>query len=493
MSTSGQPAQDEILRIIQGWSAGGGPLHTRLAESVAAAIRKGDLPAGTRLPPERQLARALALSRSTVVKALDALRSEGLLESRQGSGTWVPESAVPGAARALAHALEAPRRTTVFNGWIEEQRDTIEFLGACAPALDGLRDELEALRGDLPPLLSQAGYVPLGVPPLRKAIARVLTRGGLPSSPEQILVTSGAQQAIALVAALTLERGSTVILENPTYLSAIDIFTARGARLVPVAVGEDGASFGAVRDAVRATSPGLVYLMPSFHNPMGVVMPAGTRRDLARLADELQVPILEDSSLEEIAFEGSPPPAIAAYSKGGPILTAGSMSKLFWGGLRIGWIRGPEPIILRLARLKIIGDLGSALPSQILATRLLERVDEVRLERRRDANARLQLLTQLLQREIPAWSFRRPPGGLSLWVKLPRGHADEYAQRALRNGVAIVPGPLASPDGSFGDHIRLPFVLDPEPMKRGVERLAEAWRAYAPEPIASREAMPVLV
>jgi DNA-binding transcriptional MocR family regulator len=217
------------------------------------------------------------------------------------------------------------------------------------------------------------------------------------------------------------------------------------------------------------------------------------RRAIARLSRELQLPIVEDNTLADLSLAGRPPAPIAAFDSAAPVLTVGSLSKLFWGGLRIGWIRASEEILLRMTRLKIMADLGGSLIGQLVAVRLLAEAERVRAMRRREMRERLDRLTRLLSRHLPDWTWVEPAGGLSLWVKLPRGDASTFAQVALRHGVAVVPGALASPGGGCADRLRLPYVLDAASMREGVERLARAWEAYAGGESRRRRAAGVLV
>jgi DNA-binding transcriptional MocR family regulator len=333
----------------------------------------------------------------------------------------------------------------------------------------------------------------MGLPALRSAIARHLTGWGVATTEEQVLVTHGAQQAIGLAGALFIERGDTVVLEDPTYLGSIDIFTGLGARLAAVPVGGDAAWLARLEDLVKRAVPRLIYLMPTFQNPTGVVMPEACRRALARLSREMRIPILEDNTLADLSLGGKPPAPIAAFDSAAPVLTIGSLSKLFWGGLRIGWIRASEELLVRITRLKIMADLGGSLVGQLGAVRLIGEADRVRQARHREMRERLERLTKLLARHLPSWKWTNPAGGLSLWVKLPQGDANAFAQVALRHGVAVVPGTLASPGGGCADHLRIPFVLDAGPMKEGVERLARAWAAYAGAPGKRALAAGVLV
>lgn len=166
------------------------------------------------------------------------------------------------------------------------------------------------------PWLRGPGYLPLGFPPLREAIARHMQQHwGLPTKPEQVLVTNGAQQAISLAAALFVQRGDAVALENPTYLTAIDIFKTQGAHLVPVPLGPEGLRVDVLKSVAQRSLPRLLYVSPTFQNPTGAVMPERARKELAKLADELHVPVVEDLAHADLAFGGEPPPPRSRRSR----------------------------------------------------------------------------------------------------------------------------------------------------------------------------------
>jgi DNA-binding transcriptional MocR family regulator len=468
-----------LVPLIGDWTSGRGPIYVRLAQALKVGIERGDLPVGTRLPPERPFAETLGVSRTTVVLAYGQLRRQGLLESRQGSGTWVPRRA--GLPSPMPHKEDWRRSflvDSVTRAAAEEPADSIGFLGACLPAAGPFLEEAwEATRGDVEALSRTAGYSAQGLPALREQVAARFNRRGLPTTPDEVLITGGAQQAIDLLARFLVNEGDGVVLEDPTYVGAIDAFTLARARLLPLALGPAGADVAALRGLVAQTAPALVYLVPSFHNPTGAVLPENGRRDVARLAEGTGIRIVEDESLADLSFEKEPPPPIAAFAPRAPVLTVGSMSKLFWGGLRVGWVRGPRPLIARLTRSKVVADLSGSVVSQALAAHLLARRDEVVRVRRREVRSRFERLTALLREALPEWSWVRPEGGLTLWVRLPTPSAEELARVAPRHGVSIVPGPVHSPSGGFNDHLRLPFVLEESLLSEGIARLARAWQA----------------
>jgi len=352
-------------------------------------------------------------------------------------------------------------------------------LGTPEPLAD-LPPELFTLPADEhAALVRDRSYYPFGLPSLRRSIADLFAAAGLPTDPQQVLVTNGAQHALSLCAMLCLQRGDTALVEDPCYFGALDACRAVGARLATLPVGPGGVAPSVIRDRMTATAARLIYLTPTFQNPTGAITPASARREIARTVSELGVPTIDDRTMADLVLEGSPPPPIASHAAGdAPILTIGSLSKLVWPGLRVGWIRAPEPIVQRLARLKSAMDLGSPLVTQAIAVRVLGAIGEARALRRRQLKPRRALLVTLLQDRLPDWSFRVPQGGLFLWVKLPRGDAREFAQVALRHGALTLPGPTLSAEEGHARFLRLPFLAEPHTLQKGIDRLSAAWRLF---------------
>ena len=482
-----------LVGAVGFWARGPGPLHEKLTSALAAAIARGDLAAGARLPSERLLAKSLAVSRSTVVAAFDALERDGQIDRRRGSGTYVAAAAHK--RRPAQDRSDPIRRNPIATSFVEGTGGNIEFLGAHVDGLPTVTTGHFAEIGrDIQKWLGTPGYFPMGLPPLREEVARWWTARGLPTTADEILITSGAQQAIALVAALLVNRGDVVLIETPTYISAIDVFAGQGCRFVSVPVGPDGPSPTALRHAVETHAPRLVYLVPTFQNPTGVVMSKAARAQVAAIADEHGVVVLEDEALAELAFDArEPPKPIAAHAKKGTVITVGSMSKVFWAGLRVGWVRAPAEVVRRLGRIKTVSDLGSSIPAQLVAVRLLSQYASHRADRCARIAAACDELADRLHIALPQWSFDKPRGGLCLWVRLPSGDASSFAQVAQRHGVSVVPGSLTAPDGGFTDHLRLPVSIPPDQLDEGVRRLADAWAACSPAAEPRRSAAGVLV
>jgi DNA-binding transcriptional MocR family regulator len=327
-------------------------------------------------------------------------------------------------------------------------------------------------------LIRDRVYHPLGLPALRSAIAAEYTKQGLDTRDQHILVTNGAQQAIALCAAVCVQRGDTVLVEDPTYFGALDAGRTAGARLASMPVGADSVSPSAVRERIAATGARLIYVTATFQNPTGGVMSAAVRRDIGQIVASTGVPLIDDRTIADLIIEGMPPGPIAAYAPDAPIFTVGSLSKLVWPGLRVGWIRAAEPAIQRLARVKTAMDLGSPLLTQAIGARVINVIADARRLRQRELRPRRDLLASLLRKRLPDWRFRVPTGGLFLWVRLPNADAREYAQIAFRHGVVTLPGPTMSAADEHAGYLRLPFFAEPATLRLAVDRLAAAWNDY---------------
>jgi DNA-binding transcriptional MocR family regulator len=493
-----------LVELIGPWADGADPLNEQLADALTRAIEVGLLPPGTRLPAERELARELALSRTTIVAAYDRLRLAGLARSRQGSGTRVATRR-PGLFALTptpAEETDTEPPTRIGSGQATpsvnllghvDAPDAIQFTLGALPAGPVVAESIQtALREDVPALLGEMGYDPFGLPRLRVAIAGYLDRLGVPTDPDQVLVTNGAQQAVHLVASQIGGPGNAVALENPTYIGAIDAFRTTGNRLLPMPVDPDGPRVD-VAGLLAASAPvRLAYVVPTFHNPTGVTMPEARRRELARSAGEHGFQVVEDLTPDATLGVGVPPP-IAAFDPGDRVITIGSLSKLAWGGLRIGWIRAPRADIDRVVAGKIVADHATSLITQAIAARVLDRVDEVAAWTNAAAAERRAVLTETLAERLPEWTWQMPKGGLSLWVGLPDADAVQYSRLAARHGVIVRPGPLASPDGGFRDHIRIAYGTDVDRLREGVDRLAAAWAEYTPTRRFSRPSLAVSV
>jgi DNA-binding transcriptional MocR family regulator len=480
------------LEAILGlWSEGPGPLHRKLSDALRSAVEQGRLAPGDRLPSERDLAQRLAVSRSTVVAAYDTLRAEGVAESRQGSGTRIRGRA-SGERTPLAPPFPV---SPVYRTLIDVRDDVISLACATFPAHPRVAEAATAVMlEDRDKLLAHHGYLPAGLPVLREALADRLTTLGTPTTPDQIVVTTGAQQAVNLAAQMLVHPGDEVIVETPSFSGTLDVIRARGARVTVVPVDDDGVDARGVARAVADGDPAAIYLMPTFHNPTGALLAANRRRDLAELVAEHGIPLIEDNALENAPLDDDRQPPIAAFAPpDAPVLTAGSFSKAAWGGLRVGWMRGPVRLIARMVEIKAMNDLGSPLFDQAVAARLVPHLESMRVDHREMLTRNLGLVSDLLGDLLPDWQWHRPKGGPSLWIELPSGNASAYTQVALRFGVEVIPGDQMSPTGDDRRKLRLPYTAEPPVLEETIRRLAQAWAAYVPSDEPRSSTRPVVV
>jgi DNA-binding transcriptional MocR family regulator len=482
-----------LVELLGPWSAGQQPLNEQLATSITGLIEGGSLPAGTRIPSERELSAALGVSRTTVVAAYDRLRTSGAVRSRRGSGTRVawrtgPRPTTP--ARPAAASALAPevRRTAIP---YEDDRSVagggaIQLTIGAFRAPEIVAEEIEHVaREDAREMLKYFGYLPAGLPALREAVAAHLGDLGVPTIAEQIVITNGAQQAIDLVARTLAGPSGTVIIENPTYSGAINAFRSAGPRLIPVPVDADGLLVELVGLHADRRTGQLVYVVPTYQNPTGAVLSDRRRDDLIRVASDAGLMIVEDLTASYLSYEGEAPPPLAARDAE-QVVTIGSLSKVAWGGLRVGWIRAPRSHVARFAAAKAELDLGVSLLSQAVAVRLLGRIDELQAAAQHNAIERLDVIAGALTSRLPAWSWQRPKGGICLWVRLPGGDGTAFARLAMDYGVIVRAGTTLSVDGSFVDRIRIAFGEDPDRLREAVDRLAAAWAAFEPSVLAVR-------
>lgn len=456
-----------LARLLVDWrtAAPRGPAYLRLAAALRALVVDGRLPQAARLPAERDLAARLAVSRTTVTAAYDALRQQGFLRARQGSGTF---TALP------AGHLHQP------SGWTAVPDDpdggaAIDLAVASSEAPPGAVEQAVARAAErLGPHLRGHGYDVLGLPALREAVAARYAARGLPTSPDQVVVTAGALAGFGLVARALLAPGDRVVADTPTYPNALDVVRRTGGRVSAVALTDDGWDLDLVDSAYRQALPRLGYVVADFANPTGHVMDAAARAQLVRTAARAGATLVVDETLVELALDGPPvPPPVAGFDEDDAVVTVGSMSKSHWGGLRTGWVRAPRSLVARFAETRGALDLAPPVLEQLVAAELLAD-DDVVETRRRQVRERRDALVGALGVHCPAWSWRLPAGGLSLWARLDEPVATALAAAAARHGVRLVPGGRFAADGTGERHVRLPYALPPDLLDDAVRRLARA-------------------
>jgi DNA-binding transcriptional MocR family regulator len=460
-----------LVDLLGRWSQADGPLYRLLAARLGRLADSGGLTPGLRLPPERELADALSVSRNTVAMAYQMLRDDGMAESRQGSGTrLVPHQTTPAAVH---------RANGFFTGMLETCSGIDLTLAAvdCAPQVAAALDDPSSVLspGERRALTADSGYLPYGQPALRAALADMLTaRHELPTVAERVLVTTGGQQALDLLIRCEVMPGQAAVVEDPTFPGVFDALQRAGARPVGVPPGD----VPRLEAALATHAPALVYLVPTHHNPVGSVMAAAERRSVVALARRYpDVMFVEDFTLAEVTLSEEPRPvALAGLAPELPnLVTIGSLSKVYWGGLRTGWVRAPAGLAARLAAAKSAADLGSPAYQQGVAAALIRgQHDSIVAWRASWARARFSALAAGLRSCLPSWTWTTPSGGLTVWARLPDGaDSGAFAQAALRRGVALVPGRLLSAAGGPSSYVRVAFTREPSELSAACAVLAQ--------------------
>lgn len=441
-----------------------GPVYAALCETITALVRDGRIATETRLPSERELATSLQVSRATVTAAYDALREAGYLTSRTGSGSYVT---VPPGSRP-SPSLARWRLAT-------DPADLIDLSCAALAAPDGvLQAALPAAAAVLPRYAESDGYEPTGLPVLREAIANRFVQRGVPTTPDQILVSNGAMHAFDLLLQTLIGPGDRVLAELPTYPGAIDAARRVGARIVSVPMAAGGGwDVAAMRATLRQTSPRVAFLIPDFHNPTGALVGEQDRAAVLHTARQTGTTVVIDESFVELGFGAAERSAASIDPR---VVVVGSLSKPVWGGLRVGWVRASADLVHRLAALRASIDMGGAMIDQLVAAQVIPQLDELMPVRRELLRERRDVLCAALRQQLPEWRFTEPVGGISLWAELDAPMSTTLTMLAAPVGVILVPGSRFGVDGTLERFLRIPYALPGPLLETAVSRLAVLWR-----------------
>jgi len=464
------------------------PFYRALVAALEGAIARGDVASGYRLPPERDLARTLRVSRATVVNAYRELESRGLVRGYVGRGTFVSARPEPGSApfawrgKIAASALQASD-TTVRDLVRAASDPELMSLAAGEPALDCF--PVEAFHRAVNDVLTNNASMAWrhgpteGLARFREVLAQRF--GG---DTEHILVISGAQQGLDLLARCLVDRGDAVILDRPGYLGAIQTFRTAGARLVGWDIAR--ADLDELEELLLRYRPKLIYTNPTHQNPTGVTLPIRTRRELLELAARYRVPIVEDDTYRELALGAPPPPSLFKLDDThSVVIRINSFSKMLAPGLRLGWISAVKAIVDQLAIIKQQIDPHTQNLVQLAVCDLVERgvfdrhLTTLKAEHRR----RRDSMVQALREYVPAGAlrFNVPDGGMYLWCQLPpRILARAVQAHAKRESVVVVSGEPFYVDQGGAHQLRICYTSQPaHRAARAAQTLARSIAAAA--------------
>lgn len=474
------------------------PVYLQITNQIREQILSGVLQEGFLLPPERQLAVMLGVNRSTVVKAYQEMKADGLVGSRVGQGTAVLAQLFGKPAPAGGQVNPIPWYQ-FFNETVTADTDHIisdlmartgggdivSFAGGIpSPRLYPMK-ALEAIQQDL--FRTAGGTMFLHSPveghyPLRESVSQLLRARQITVSPKEVVILSGSQQGLDFAARVFIRPGDTVVVEEPSFFGAIQIFRTAGARVIGVPVDKDGLRTDMLEAVLTRHNPKFIYTLPTFQNPSGVTMSLERRCRLLDLAYEHQVPIIEDDPYGELRYEGIPVPPLKALDRYGHVLYLGTFSKVLFLGLRVGWIAAPLQVLAKFAHLKQLTDLHVNTPGQMLLDRFIrDGCYEAHLTfvRREYAARRDAMLVALDRHKAPGVGWNRPEGGAYIWCRLPENIArPRLVASAARRGVVFLPGEACYPGGTQGEtHIRLSYTsAEPDEITGGIKKLMQAVR-----------------
>ena len=477
-------AAARVATMVEGFDRS--PAYRGLAEALRRLIADGRIPLGVRLPSERTLTDALAVSRTTVARAYADLREAGYLASRQGSGS----------VAALPHEVEQRRHQVLHPGLDDLGEDVIDLTCAATSAVPGTMAAFEAAMQQLPTLLAGPGYTPAGLPDLREAIAQGYRDRGLPTTADQIIVTPGALAAVAVAIRAAARTGDRALLESPTYANVIETTRRAGARIVGVEVSHEGWDVDLVTATVRQVAPRISYTIPDFHNPTAALMPDADREQIAATLTDGRVTAIADESLVDLGLDdevlGSARPApFASYHS--DTITVGSTSKSIWGGLRIGWLRVPRARFEAALQARLSLDLGAPPLEQLVALHLMRDHERVLAARRDQVRGSRDALLEALAEALPDWRANQPRGGLCTWIDLGEESSTTLSVAAARQGLLLPAGPAFAPEGGMDHFLRIPYTQEPAVLREAVRRLAIARATADDAPLRGQGLGPTLV
>jgi 2-aminoadipate transaminase len=459
------------------------PLYRQLCAEIRILIDSGQLAKGSRLPATRELAGQLGLNRTTVSAAYELLEEEGLITGHVGRGSFVAGSPEAVEQRvpwreilqpAAAISPAAPTSTPVAGFSSSRPSELLfpleEFRATCQ----------EVIASEDAQTILQLGS-PSGYPPLRRYLLEFSRTEGVARETDDILITSGIQQAFDLLQRTLVHKGETVLIEDPVYLGLRNVFERGGARIIGVPVGANGIDLDALENIIRRERPRLLVVTSNFQNPTGATLPLAARRTLLAMAQAAGVIVIENDIYGALAYEGESIPTVKRLDDSGDTVLLRSFSKLAFPGLRVGWVIGPRLLIDKLTEAKLWSDLHTDQLSQAVLLRFAEsgRLAAHRQRMLEAGRERLHAALSACEKYLPQEAkYSRPRGGMSLWVRLPEPlDAGELLPRAEREGVTYLPGKYFAVTHPATNSLRISFAgMAPDQIRSGIAILGRIFQ-----------------
>lgn len=455
------------------------PVYVQLKQYFLDMIDRGYLGPGTQLPPTRRLAGKLGLSRSTVVIAYQELEASGVITSHVGRGSFVSNYHRTSSRRQNGMEIQLiDWKNYIASAWrsgaAEQMVDFVDHNGTAKaeyslaiaspipenyPLTDlkkNFRQALQEYKTELFRMGPAEGFAPF-----IEQISVLMLKRGVRVDQDSVIVTNGVQQGIDLIARVLLQPGDIVILEDPTYPGAIACFRSYGARLIGIPTDTDGMDVEALEQQLKKYHPKLIYVVPTFHNPTGAVMPFERRKKLVELALHYEIPVIEDDYVNELRYEDQYIVPLKSLDTGGIVMHLGSLSKLLHG-IRIGWIVAPQAIARNIMAARRLNDVECPILLQAAMREFFKtgRFDHFLKRQRRLCWVRRDIMVDSLGRYVPkSVSVHPARGGCFQYLELPNTVvASQLLKRARMRGLAFLPRRTFNVEGSQDNGIRLAFV-----------------------------------
>lgn len=460
------------------------PIYIQIKDYFKEKIILGEWQVGFMIPTQRELAKIFNVNRSTIVTAIDELKAEGILEGKGKGGTKIVNNVSPLLANIqpdwksyIDDGIHIPNVKTIKKiNTLEFRKDYIR-LSTGEPSSELFpKENMKIILNEVVKDMDNLGYEsPSGTMYLREQVSKYLRNFGIEASPSSILIVSGALQAIQLISMGLLQKGSTVLLENPSYMYSLQTFQSLGMRRSGIPIDKEGVEASLIPDYIKKHVPSILYTIPNFQNPTSIVMSEKRRKELLEVCQQERLPIIEDDVYRELWIDSQPPRPIKSMDNNGLALYVGSVSKALCPGLRIGWIVGPEPVIERLGDIKMQTDYGSSSLSQLTVGKWLETglYEEHLKETRRQLAIRRDITIDALNKyfkDIAIWDV--PSGGYYVWITLKyKIGMYKLFDEACKIGILLYPGYIY--DANFNYSLRISFSYAPiKELEEGLFRLS---------------------
>lgn len=472
------------------------PLYIQIKKQISSMIMSSILPANYVLPSERILSEELKVNRSTIIKAYMELKAEGLVESFVGKGTVI----LPQLSKneVFSNTYIPPLRWSQFENRLFTknndqtiskilsvfEKDKIISFASGISSEDTCEFELlKTVQINMLKKYKEKLFLPTGVDgsqELKNIIKNLLKSRGIITSTKQLIVTSGSQQAIDFLGKLFIEPGDVVIVEEPTYPGAIQVFENYGARIVGIPMSEDGMKLDILESCLLKYRPKFIYTQPNFQNPSGMTMSLEKRRQLLKLAYYYEIPIFEDDPYSELRFEGKSIPSLKSLDNHDYVVYISTFSKTISFSLRVGFIAANENLINHFIKFKQLSDIQTNTQAQYLVAEFIKEghyQSHINFLKASYKNKRDLMRNELMKGKIQDLEVYMPQGGYFIWCKLPDTiRLTELMENLAAHGVLIMPGEVFYPNGSIVESfIRLNYSYPTEEdIREGVKRILKA-------------------